>query len=464
MPYAKFQLVSKKGDDVSLAFQQPSEIKAGDCFKISDSASEIIAQVYDVRYGGLKKAFSEFIQKLNGADSSFAEFLGRNKHAFNETWLAKCKIRGTLSKQGFSAGTLKSPAAGNIIEKISGQQLAQILLSNPRKPASIGTLHGSSAPIEIDLASFQAVTLITGRKGSGKSHLAKNILEHLIQNGAPAIVLDVNGEYARLKQSKQSGFGARIVEFIPGKNFFIPLDGIPFETFCRMCQIEENHNSFRLFSRYWAERPERKNLFHLRSWITESGSPPGTIGAALGRIDYADSLGVFGEFNFGQSLASARAGSALVLNLFQQGEKIKQLSIVYVLRQLIEAGMRGEGKIFLFAEEAQNYFEKEFWDDVITRMRHLGIYSIIITNEPTTLPSMVFRQCDNLFCFNFSSENDLAFVSQAQVIDPQTLFIAKNLGLGQCIAIGKSTNGFPLVIQINPSKGQAGGETVLLWE
>lgn len=465
----ELKVLYKHGDELGVVFGEGERLKIGDCLLVSDGEMRVVAQAYDLQYGGLRKMLSDLLSTLEGADvalaSELSEKYGKRLSSFR---LAKCKIRGTLKEGRFSPGLLKLPADDASVKRLGEAEVVSLLGFEPQKPALLGKMQGSDHDFHVDLAAFQGVTLVTGRKGSGKSHLAKKLLEELLSNDAPCIVLDVNGEYASLRstqEGKSSKYASAIVELVPGKNFFIPLDGISFETFARMCQIEENHNAFRLFARYWSENASGKSLKDLKQWVELSRSTPGSINAAIARIDYANSLGVFGDFDLKAALDKIRAGGgAIVLNLFRQGEKAKELSIVYVLRQLIAAGLRDEGKVFLFAEEAQNYFEKEFWDDVITRMRHLGIYSVIITNEPTTLPSMVFRQCDNLFCFNFSSDNDISFVSNAQVIDPQSLGIAKNLGVGQCIAIGKCTHNFPLLLHVSQTQAKAGGQTRLLWE
>lgn len=461
------RLLSKSRDEVTVAFDSGLELTPGDCVTVTDASVRLLAQVCDVRYGAFRKAVGEVVSGLlSEGEDEVKELIRRHDHVFRDTWVAKCKIRGHICQGRFQAGLMRFPSENPRVEKLCAGELVATLGLEPKMPALMGTFLGDSKPLFLDLAGLQGVSLITGRKGSGKSHLAKKFLEQMVNQKAPAVVLDVNGEYAQLGIPDSGATGGRptMVELVPGKNFFIPLDGIPFETFARMCQIEENHNAFRLFARYWSEHPQGKSLEKLREWIPGTQSPPGTVHAAFGRIQYAASLRVFGPFDFTGHMARIRSGGALVLNLFQQGEKVKQLSIVYVLRQLIEAGLRNEGKLFLFAEEAQNYFEKEFWDDVITRMRHLGVYSVIVTNEPTTLPGMVFRQCDNLFCFNFSSDNDLAFVSNAQVIDPESLEMAKLLSAGQCIAIGACTRGFPLLLHVGATRADAAGRTRLLWE
>lgn len=49
---------------------------------------------------------------------------------------------------------------------------------------------------------LEKVNVVTGVKGSGKSHLAKVILLQLIEQGAPCIVFDINREYIHLPKAE----------------------------------------------------------------------------------------------------------------------------------------------------------------------------------------------------------------------------------------------------------------------
>src|SRR5205807_7166297 len=58
-------------------------------------------------------------------------------------------------------------------------------------------------PVQIDAGGLDGgLNIITGRKGTGKSHLAKLLLLSMAGLGAPCIVLDVNGEYVNLHKAK----------------------------------------------------------------------------------------------------------------------------------------------------------------------------------------------------------------------------------------------------------------------
>ena len=49
--------------------------------------------------------------------------------------------------------------------------------------------------------------------------------------------------------------------------------------------------------------------------------------------------------------------------------------------QLLEFGIIRP--LLLFAEEAHLYLKDTFWDDIVTRMRHLGIFTCLLYTSPS---------------------------------------------------------------------------------
>ena len=45
--------------------------------------------------------------------------------------------------------------------------------------------------------------------------------------------------------------------------------------------------------------------------------------------------------------------------------------------------------------------------DLITRMRHLGVTPVFITNDPTTLPDELYANIDNIVSFLFKNEKEI---------------------------------------------------------
>ena len=120
--------------------------------------------------------------------------------------------------------------------------------------------------------------------------------------------------------------------------------------------------------------------------------------------------------------------------------------------------------IFLFAEEAHLYLQDTYWDDIITRMRHFGIFTTFITNQPDAIGQGIYRQADNIFLFNFTNDADIELVSKASMVDADTVkSIVRTLPSKNCLILGKTVNDLPIVVKIKQSKWQAMGETKLFF-
>jgi len=120
--------------------------------------------------------------------------------------------------------------------------------------------------------------------------------------------------------------------------------------------------------------------------------------------------------------------------------------------------------IFLFAEEAHLYLRETYWDDLVTRMRHLGIFTTFITNQPDTIRDGIYRQVDNIFLFNFTSDKDLEVISRAARIDSETVrLIAKELPPHYCLVLGYVVKDFPVVVKIRELDVKTMGETRLFF-
>jgi DNA helicase HerA-like ATPase len=116
--------------------------------------------------------------------------------------------------------------------------------------------------------------------------------------------------------------------------------------------------------------------------------------------------------------------------------------------------------IFLFAEEAHLYLRDTYWDDIVTRMRHLGLFTTFITNQPSSIQETIYRQVDNIFLFNFLNDRDLEAISRVAKIDVESVkLIVKELPPRHCLIIGDAVQNFPLVVNVRSLDVDTMGET-----
>jgi len=121
--------------------------------------------------------------------------------------------------------------------------------------------------------------------------------------------------------------------------------------------------------------------------------------------------------------------------------------------------------IFLFAEEAHLYLKETYWGDIITRMRHFGIFTTFITNEPNAIDDGIFRQVDNIFLFNFTNDTDLEKLSRVTMIDTETVkSMVRTLPQRNCLTLGRVVANLPVKVEIKKMDLLTLGETQLFFK
>jgi len=109
--------------------------------------------------------------------------------ALKDTRLAVCKIRGTITgEKDLSPTTSWLPSRTS--SRIRAYPINRLIMNGGKRPLTVGTNDGD--PVQIDAGGLDGgLNIITGRKGTGKSHLAKLLLLSMSGLGCPCIVLDV---------------------------------------------------------------------------------------------------------------------------------------------------------------------------------------------------------------------------------------------------------------------------------
>ncbi|MEM2972865.1 MAG: hypothetical protein QXS50_01780, partial [Candidatus Caldarchaeum sp.] len=120
--------------------------------------------------------------------------------------------------------------------------------------------------------------------------------------------------------------------------------------------------------------------------------------------------------------------------------------------------------VFLLAEEAHLYLRETYWEDIVTRMRHLGVFPVIVTNQPDTIPELVYRQADNIFLFNFTNDSDLEKIAKVSKVDAETVrTLVKKMPPRYCLVIGRVVSDIPLMVRVRPSSLMTMGKTKLFF-
>ena len=342
---------------------------------------------------------------------------------------------------------------------------------------------------------LEKVNVITGVKGSGKSHLAKVILLQLIEQGAPCLVFDINREYIHLPKAEanpNNGDSARrgIVHLEAGGNFRLGVRQFGLAPLLLLLQryglpeVSALYFENRL-ARLWAEaeamehdggKPPYIGLDQLID-MAEAGEFGGGSSAAVinhairSRLEALKNTHIFARStseaaSLRKAYLQIRNGGALVIDISGLSNLAREgfvQAIIELVKDLClwEIDHETTRFPFIFFEEAHLYVSRQSIDYIVTRARHLGITSFFVTNMIHGLDEAVLRQADNLFLLRIPFEDDVRHVARGAATDYETMAaFVRRLRERHALVIGNATAHYPLIFEVDPLKSvNTAGET-----
>ena len=479
------KILSKTGDEILLLAVTNDFANKGDYFVIEDfnNNKKLLVQFYDEEYFSSSSLVEEIIK-----DEVISKFSTENifdpleitnlSQTIRDVRIFKTKIRASIDNENqISTDVDWVPSRVNSkIVKIGLNEIKALLKKNMQYPISLGKCGSDNQNFEIFAEDLDGkLNIITGKKETGKSHLSKILINSLIQYGAYVIVFDLNNEYSGLScnvDGMPSSISDKLLLLNPGRElkFNLTYFGKPSISNMLKNALDMPSASLREFFRIW-DSLENKNILSL----SELGKSFGTWtinelvrDALLSRFHMINSSRLFSSnnvndrgFQFEDVIKTKPKGAAMIVNMSRISPVVRRMIVELVMNKLIELLEKSLiPPIFIFAEEAQLYIRDTYWEDLITRMRHFGIYSTFITNQPDAINDTIYRQVDNIFLFNFTNDSDLEKISKVSLVDSSTIkSLVKTLSHRNCLAIGKAVSNLPMVIKINPVDMMTLGET-----
>jgi len=473
------RILRKEAENFLVIASAREKLGLGDYVVAKEEGASLVLQVYGERYLDIEGIEEEIAREelLSASAAGVVEDpvgLESMSTLIKDMRVYSCKTRGTIRERRLYPRSDWVPSRANArVSPLPVRDLLSSLDSQGGRTIKIGTVD-SRSDFSVTADSLDGcISIITGRKESGKSHLAKMILRGLLVHGANSIIFDLNDEYGAVglrADGSKSSVSAKISVMRPGRELRFGLSTIGLRSVVSLLShsLEMPGTSLREFVKIWESVQSRGNLSirgleeGMQMWRCNEF----VRDAINARFYTLISSGLFSDsaerqFDLEKFFSSKDAGGALVVSLGGVSPLNRRMVVEVILSKLVELlELRRVPPVFLFAEEAHLYLRETYWEDLITRMRHFGVFSIFVTNEPDAIDQKIYRQVDNIFLYNFSNDADLSLVSQASMVDGETVrAIVRALPPHTCLLLGHAAGNLPLIVAIDPFDSPSSGVT-----
>jgi len=478
------RILAKHGDEMDILALPQETVRKGEYLSIEEGTDSrlLLIQAYEETYMDAPgvdeeilrdELFHPEVSKIDDPND-----LQSISYMIKDARILRCKIRASIDGQSLSHDVNWLPSrAQNRIQRFPYDRMIRYVSRPEAHRIELGNTVGGEM-FGIDCEDLDGrLTIITGKKESGKSHLSKLLISGLVANGAYVVVFDINGEYGGISFNKDGGpspFIDRVKNFQVGSNLGFSLRYLGKRVFIDILShaLDTPSITVREFMKIWDHlvATGKLNMKGLYDAILSWQSNEMVKNALLSRYYSLLSTRLFidsevSAVDFKDTIGRFPSGVAMIFSLPTISSLSRRILVQIVLTKLLDLL---EGKeippIFLFAEEAHLYLRDTYWEDLITRMRHYGIFTTFITNQPDALGPSVYRQADNIFLFNFTNERDLEMIAQAAIVDADTVKgIVRTLPRRHCLALGKVVAELPVAVSVRDAQFITLGSTRLFF-
>ncbi len=499
------QVNQVKGDIVELIFHpREDNLRVGETLRLQEreSGEGLVVQVVAFRMVTYPSLIQEQLQLAIGQSPVLSPeiltYLSEARETLNDLEASEARnLKIAISKVRKMAGQRWDQWDGWIptrdveITRVSDDELFANCIDDLGNPLHLGqTLRGQ--PFSIEGHYLEKVNVVTGVKGSGKSHLSKVLLLELINAGAPCVVFDLNREYIHLPKHDMDPISGAvhakgILHLKAGDNLKLGVRQFGLSPLVTMLtkfglpDVSAMHFENRL-SRLLEEAKHHEQqgrtapfigIQHLLDMADDlEFSPNEVVSAAIrSRLEAARNTGLFANYadeaiSLQAQYDKIRQGGALVIDISSLTNLSRQgfvQAIIDILREICDREIRrGTGRFpFVFFEEAHLYISRNTIGYIVTRSRHLGLTCFFVTNMVGGLDETVLRQVANLFLLNLPFDDDVRHISKSAIVDQETMAsFAKRLRRHHVLILGDVTQQYPVIIKVKELTGiRTAGET-----
>ena len=331
--------------------------------------------------------------------------------------------------------------------------------------------------IMVDPDDFYKHFAVLAQTGAGKSYTVGVLIEEMLDNDFPVLVLDPHGEYSSLKKpnpESEEPDSYDVKEYSP--NTDINREALPLQFSSVNLDKKElttlipdsltNSQMGVLYNalKHLKDKEDDYNLLDIQDAVSQEDST-----AKWNLLNYLEQLeesGLFSE-NPIDLKDLVEPGRATIVNLKAVEPEPTEMTAYMLAKKLFD--LRKKNKIppfIMVIEEAHNFVpEKGFGQAVSNPImrkiasegRKFGLGIGVISQRPARIDKNVLSQANTQFILRVTNPNDLKAISKSfEGVTSEVEDMIKSLPPGVCFLLG---NDYPVMTDVRVRKSMHGGET-----
>jgi len=318
---------------------------------------------------------------------------------------------------------------------------------------------------------------VLAQTGAGKSYLSGVLIEELLQNDFPILILDPHGEYSSLSKpnsEREDGQAFDVKEYSP--NTDVNSDAIPLRfSSLNMSKkemlevIPDSLTNSQMGVLYNALKrlKEKEGDYNLNDVMDAISHEDSTAKwNLLNSLEQIEEYDIFAEDAI-ELENLLEKGKATVINLKAVEPDATEITAYLLSKRLFR--LRKKDKIppfIMLMEEAHNFapeksFGKAVSSDILRKIasegRKFGLGIGVVSQRPARIDKNVLSQCNTQFILRVSNPNDLKAISKSfEGVTSEVESMIKSLPPGVCFVLG---NEYPVMTEVRQRLSEHGGET-----
>ncbi|MAF50822.1 MAG: hypothetical protein CMH64_01900 [Nanoarchaeota archaeon] len=401
--------------------------------------------------------------------------------------VASCIILG-FNKEGEGLEPLLVPLEpGNEVLDADDEFVKNSLGLERGEGAFIGNLDGrKNLKVSLDLNKVLTKHVcILAKSGSGKSYSAGVLLEEIIEEKIPLLILDPHGEYSSMKKPNNEekeklegigllpkGYENNLQEYSP--DTVVNSECMPIKLSAKsltpnmLIHLLPAKLSNAQLGLLYAALQNKSNVDFdeiMSSLDAEESNLKYTV---LNIIEYLKKLEIFSD-NPTSLQELVQPGKASIINLKGIQPEVSEIVVFKLLKDLFEGRKKGNiPPFFLVIEEAHNFCPERGFGEVksssVIRQiaaegRKFGLGLCIISQRPARVDKNVLSQITTQMILKVTNPNDLKAISASvEGITAETEKEIRNIPIGTTMLVGVVNQ--PLLVNVRSRRSKHGGDAI----